>query len=182
MRQATNWLGLAAILVLAVAWGMTVRPAALGGPATYIVVRGDSMAPTYATGDLVILAHAETYSPQDIVGYRVPAGELGAGLVVVHRIIGGDGASGYVLQGNNNPAPDPWLPHQSDIVGRAVAQLPTVGRLVAVMRQPAMVAALGAALAVTFVLVPPDASPERCAPRDIAVGPQEKRPSGGPTT
>jgi signal peptidase len=155
MRRAGHWLGLAAIVVLAVAWGMTMRPAALGGPATYIVIRGDSMVPTYATGDLVILAHAEAYSLQEIVGYRVPAGELGAGLVVVHRIIGGDGAKGYVLQGDNNPAPDPWLPHESDIVGRAVAQVPTVGRLVAVVRQPAILAAFGAAVAVTFVLLPP---------------------------
>ncbi|MDQ2935025.1 MAG: signal peptidase I [Chloroflexota bacterium] len=161
MRRTGHWLGLAALVVLGVAWGMTVRPAVLGGPATYIVVRGDSMVPTYATGDLVILAHAETYSPREIVGYRVPAGELGAGLVVVHRIIGGDAASGFILQGDNNPAPDPWLPHRADIVGRAVAQVPTVGRLVTAVRQPAVLAALGAAVAVTFVLLPPTGGRKR---------------------
>ena len=161
MRRAGHWLGLAALVVLGVGWGMTMRPAVLGGPATYIVIRGDSMTPTYATGDLVILAQAETYSRGEIVGYRVPAGELGAGLVVVHRITGGDAQSGYILQGDNNPAPDPWVPHQPDVVGRAVVRVPTIGRLITAVRQPAVLAALGAALAVTFVLLPPSGGRKR---------------------
>ena len=153
-RRIRNGVGLAALLVAGGLWAVTLRPILLGGPATYIVVRGDSMNPTYATGDLVILQRAPAYAAGDIVAYRVPDGDLGAGLVVVHRIIGGDASTGFVLEGDNNPAPDPWTPRQRDVVGRAALLLPGVGRVVAAMRQPAVLGAAGAALIVTLFLLP----------------------------
>jgi signal peptidase len=155
MRRAGHRLSLLLLLGVAAAWVLVLRPGSLGGPATYIVVRGDSMNPTYATGDLVILERSDAYGPGDVVAYRVPQGQLGAGLVVVHRIIGGDAARGFVVRGDNNPAPDPWSPRGDDVVGRSAVWLPGVGRLVAVLRQPAMLAAICAALIVTLFALPP---------------------------
>jgi signal peptidase len=155
MRRAGHWLSLLLLVGAAAAWIIVLRPGALGGPATYVVVRGDSMNPTYATGDLVILERSDAYGPGDVVAYRVPQGELGAGLVVVHRIIGGDAASGFLMRGDNNPAPDPWSPRGDDVVGRSAVWLPGVGRVVAVVRQPATLAAICAALIVTLFAMPP---------------------------
>lgn len=152
MRRIAHWLSLATLIALLAVWGVALRPASLGGPATFIVIRGDSMEPTYYPGDLVVLHRADQYGPGDAVGYRVPDGELGAGLVVVHRILSGDGDVGYLLQGDANPAPDPWSPDDGDVVGRVTWRIPVVGSLIATIRQPAALASLAASLALTLVV------------------------------
>jgi signal peptidase len=133
-------------------WWVTLRPAALGGPINYVVVRGDSMLPTYESGDLVLVHAAAGYAPGDVIAYRVPEGELGEGRLVIHRIVDGDGVSGFVVQGDNNPAPDPWRPPPSDIAGGAWLRIPALGRAVALLHQPATAGALAAAV-VVWVLI-----------------------------
>ena len=145
LRQLLSYAATVAILV---AWWALFRPAGLGGPATYVVIRGDSMLPVYNTGDLVILHAAASYGPGDIVGYRVPDGEIGEGLLVVHRIVSGTDAEGFVLQGDNNPAPDPWLPHANRMAGTPWIAIPGVGRIISFLHQPAALAALAVSLLV----------------------------------
>lgn len=128
--------GIAITLVLVGLWVVLLRPQALGGPLTYLVVRGDSMEPTYHSGDLVILRSAPAYATREIVAYRVPAGEVGAGHLVVHRITGGDGDAGFLMQGDNNPSVDPWMPRSSDIAGEAWILLPGAGRILHLPAQP----------------------------------------------
>ena len=152
IKHAVRLLAVGTCLGLFIAWAMLLRPPVLGGPATYLIVRGDSMLPTYQTGDLLILHARVSYSVGDAVAYRVPSGELGAGRLVVHRIVGGDGATGYVLQGDNNPAPDPWSPMATDVVGSPWLAVPGVGRAVAVIRQPAVAGGLAAALLVALLV------------------------------
>lgn len=137
VRTGARVLGLGVVLV---AWAQLLRPVSLGGPVDYLVIRGDSMLPTYRTGDLVIVREAQAYGPGDIVAYRVPAGELGAGRLVIHRIVA-DSPSGFVIQGDNNPAPDPWQPTPRDVVGRAWVVIPGIGRVLSTLRQPAVLAA-----------------------------------------
>jgi len=151
-RRARGALATAAAVGLALVWAVTLRPQALGGPALETVVRGDSMEPTYVTGDLVVVRAEPGYAVGDIVAYRVPDGELGAGRVVLHRIVGGDGINGFVVQGDNNPAPDPWMPRTGDIAGRAWFAVAGLGRVIAFLHQPLAAAAFGAAIAVTLVL------------------------------
>jgi signal peptidase len=133
-------------------WALTLRPVSLGGPATYVVVRGDSMLPAYHSGDLVILQGASAFETGDAVGYRVPAGEVGAGHIVLHRIVGGDAGRGFVLQGDNNPAPDPWQPSIGDVAGRAAVTLPGAGRVIAFIHQPAVAGALAVSLLVMILV------------------------------
>jgi signal peptidase len=140
-------------LAVVAAWWLTAAPRFIGGPATYVVIRGDSMEPTYRTGDLVILRTSDAYVPGDIIGYRVPDGEVGGGRLVVHRIAGGDPEAGFVFLGDNNPAPDPWHPVGSDIAGRVWIAVPAVGRFVALLHQPAVAGALGAALIVAWLVL-----------------------------
>lgn len=141
--------------LLVVVWAFTLRPQALGGPAVYVAVRGSSMLPTYEHGDLVVVQSAATFHVGEVVAYRVPAGHIGAGKIVMHRIIGGDGTSGFWLQGDHNSAADPWQPRQADMVGVATWRLPDAGRLIVLVQQPVILAGVASAIMVTVFLARP---------------------------
>ncbi len=128
----------AATVVVAVAWFVALRPVALGGPASYIVVHGYSMSGTLAPGDLVVAMAQGSYSVGDAIVYHVPSG-AGRGLLVVHRITGTN-PSGYVMQGDANSYQDPWRPKASDVVGRLVWTLPGFGRVLASFANPLVLA------------------------------------------
>ena len=67
---------------------------------------------SYQVGDIVV------YNPPDVGGARV-----------IHRIIGGNGADGWVMQGDNNDFVDPWEPTDDRVLGKAVLHLPKVGEV-----------------------------------------------------
>jgi len=135
-------------------WAVTLRPQAIGGPALFVIVRGDSMLPTYANGDLLLVEKATAYGAGEPVAYRVPAGEIGAGHLVVHRIVAGDATNGFVVQGDNNPAPDPWAPRTGDIAGRVHLAVPGVGLVIGFLVRPVNAASLAAAVVVAWLAVP----------------------------
>lgn len=136
-------------------WAVTLRPQVLGGGAMYIVVRGNSMQPTYQTGDLVIVESAATFAVGDVVAYRVPSGEIGEGHVIVHRIVSGDATTGFGVRGDNNNAPDPWTPRIGDIAGKAWILVPGLGSLIAFVHQPVIAGGLAAAIMVSLILARP---------------------------
>ena len=146
-----HYLSLAALAVVLVFWVLVLRPAALGGPASYIIVRGSSMVPTYASGDLVIVRTAAEYRVGDVVAYRVPEGDIGAGLIVIHRIVA-VGQDVLTLRGDHNAAPDPWSPRVADVVGAAWISVPGVGRVLATIHQPIVLAALAASVVVAMIV------------------------------
>jgi signal peptidase I len=150
--KLVHYLGLVAMAVVLAFWFALLRPAAIGGPVSYIIIRGSSMLPTYASGDLVIVQTAPAYRVGDVVAYRVPDGDLGAGLIVIHRITGVD-QERFTLRGDNNAASDPWMPRSSDVVGRAWLSVPGLGRVLAVMHQPVALAALAASGVVGIIVV-----------------------------
>jgi signal peptidase I len=130
----------AATIAVAVVWFVALRPAALGGPASYIVVHGYSMSGALAPGDLVVTMAQGNYSAGDAIVYRVSSG-AGRGLLVVHRIIRADPA-GYTMQGDANSYGDPWRPKASDVVGRLVLTLPGFGRFMSSLANPFVLAAV----------------------------------------
>ena len=175
-RRIGRWNGLLTPVALLAAWWVTLAPTSLGGPAVYVVIRGDSMLPAMAGGDLVIVRSGGESAVGDVVAYRVPAGELGEGRIVIHRIVGSREASGFVVQGDNNPAPDPWHPQASEIAGTAWLRIPALGRILASLHQPAVAGSLAVAT-VAGVLVlrwsrPPtrtEVTPRRERLRGLAV-------------
>src|ERR1700757_2319236 len=81
-------------------------PQRVGGRADWVMVSGTSMLPHLHTGDLVLVEHRSSYHVGEVIAYRVPKGQVGAGFVVIHRIIGGNGATGWKMKGDNRTAAD----------------------------------------------------------------------------
>ena len=145
-------IGLALLMALLAAWFVLLRPVSLGGSVMYIVIRGDSMEPDFLSGDLLIVQAAASYETSDVIAYRVPVGEVGEGMVVVHRIVGGSASGGFEMRGDNNQSTDPWTPHGTDVVGKAWVLIPGLGRVLVAIRQPLVLAALAASLVVGLVI------------------------------
>jgi signal peptidase len=143
---ARNTVRLAGVAVV-VGWLLLLRPAGLGGPATYVIVSGDSMLPNLKGSDLVVTHGHDTYKPGDVVAFRVN------GQHVIHRIVGGNGTDGYETRGDNNAASDPWRPTNADIAGESRYVVPGGGRPIGLLRQdPLLLACLGGGLALFLTL------------------------------
>jgi signal peptidase len=151
----TRWRHLPLVLTIAliVGWFLLLAPTWIGGPATYVWVSGDSMEPTLRSGDFVILRRADAYASGDVVVYRVPQGEPGAGTLVIHRIVGGSAEAGFVTQGDNKQHPDRWRPTSRDVLGSRWLVVPEAGRLIGWLRDPAIFASLAAGITVFAVML-----------------------------
>ena len=133
---------LAFILLVVVAWFVLLRPSSLGGPSTYVIVSGGSMQPALESGDLVVAFEQESYSVGDVVVYQVPAAEPGAGTNIVHRIVGGNPRTGFLVKGDSREGPDHWEPTAEEILGKMELSLPSVGSGLLFLRTPAGMALL----------------------------------------
>lgn len=139
------------IIALAVAWTLFLRPQALGGPSSYVIVSGKSMEPTLQNGDLVVALKKSSYRIGEVVAYQVPAGEPGASALVIHRITGGSARDGYVTQGDNRDGEDLWRPTPADVVGAMNLRLPRVGLLLMFTRTPLGIAICAGVVAFCFI-------------------------------
>ncbi len=129
-------------LVVFVSAAWFLWPVRWGGTYAEVVVSGHSMEPTFHTGDLVVTRKGDRYRVGDKVVYQIPKGEPGAGIHVVHRIIGSRPDGTLVLQGDNRTTPDDWRPRTKDVVGRVVAVVPMAGRVLLWLAQPLVLAAI----------------------------------------
>lgn len=127
-------------------------PARLGGSASLVIVRGDSMLPTYRNGDLVIARAGGAYDAGDVVVYRVPRG-VGEGDLIIHRLreVAPDGS--IVLRGDNRETDDAFGATSDDIVGSARWRIPAGGLVLFVLSRW-WVLALVAGSVVTILLWP----------------------------
>lgn len=138
---------------LVAVWALFFRPQMFGGPISNIAVSGNSMLPTFESGDFLIVKKEDSYAVGDIVVYSIPADQVGAGRRVVHRIIGGD-ENGFELKGDNNTSIDPWRPTQDQIIGREWFHIPSLARLLSFLREPAILAIAIAFMTLALLLSP----------------------------
>jgi signal peptidase len=138
----------AAALLLASAFVALQLP---WSPVRSVVVAGPSMQPSLHGGDLVVTVRRTSYRNGDVVAFRVSAGEPGAGKLVIHRIVGGDGTSGYVMRGDNREGADPWHPRHGDVVGEAALLVPRLGLLPALLHTPLGMATLAALVTIMSI-------------------------------
>jgi signal peptidase len=146
-RRHVVWL--AAVISFAAVvsvWAVFLRPHFLGGPASYVLVAGTSMKPTLHTGDLVIAMKRPSYSPGDVIVYRVPQGP-GKGALIIHRIVGGSSDIGFLTKGDNRQLPDQWNPKGSDVEGKLMLQVPHAGLILLWLRSALGVALLSGLIA-----------------------------------
>jgi signal peptidase len=157
VRRPANLAFLIALTLVITAWWVELRPTTfLGGPASFITVKGTSMLPTLKTGDFVLAEAQSGYRVGELVVYEVPKGWPGAGADFIHRIVAGDATTGYTLKGDNNPHPDPWTVPRSDIVGKEVVVIPGFGNTLLVLRSPVFAGLVAALVAMWVVLSPPE--------------------------
>ena len=148
--------GIAIAILLCLFWAQFLRPQSLGGNAGYVLVSGQSMEPRYHTGDLVLVEKHASYHAGELIAYRVPKGDPMAGAQVIHRIIGGNAQSGFIVQGDNRTAPDVWRPKSGDIVGAKALRIPNAVLILQFLRSPILLALLAACFVFVRVLVPGD--------------------------
>lgn len=134
-------------VVLLAAWFFLLRPASLGGPASYVIVAGHSMEPNLQMHDLAIMRKRDSYGVGDVIAFRVDGGE------VIHRIVGGHASEGFVVQGDNNESPDLWRPRPADIEGAMWLHVPAAGHGLEFLLLPANLAIVVGSLATLWLLL-----------------------------
>ena len=149
MRAALSWAGVLVCLWLAL-------PTQLGGHLGLTVVAGHSMQPTYQAGDLLVTVRGSDYEAGDVLVYVIPAGDVGAGTHVVHRLRGYAEDGSYEMQGDNNAGTDIWHPTAGDAQGRVVASVPGGGVILRWLVSPLALAALCGVLTAVLVAQPRD--------------------------
>jgi signal peptidase I len=130
-----NWgFFLLALSVLYLAAG----PVSIGGPASYVIVDGASMEPTYHSGDLVVAIERNEYKVGDTIVYDAA---INSQFNVIHRITAPT-EGGWITQGDNMDRPDGWIAPHDEIHGVALFHIPNGGAIVAFVRTPAALAGL----------------------------------------
>jgi signal peptidase len=152
LRYARAVALIAAQLAILAALGWFCLPQRFGGRADWVMVSGTSMLPHLHTGDLVLVERQSSYHVGEVVAYRVPKGQVGAGYTVIHRIIGGNGKTGWRMKGDNRTAPDLWYPKNQDVVGLKLLRIPHAWFVLRLLHMPILLA-LFAGFAAFFTIV-----------------------------
>lgn len=147
--KTSSLLAAQVVLVAALLW--FCLPQALGGRAGWVLVSGTSMLPHLHSGDLVLVERRSSYHVGEVVAYRVPKGQVGAGFVVIHRIVGGNGRMGWTTKGDNRTAPDLWNPTSRDVVGAKLVRIPHAWVVLRFFHSPLLLA-LAAGLGAFFLI------------------------------
>ena len=135
-------------------------PQTLGGRADWVLVSGTSMLPHLHTGDLVLVRQRSSYHVGEVVAYRVPKGQVGAGHVVIHRIIGGNGRTGWTMKGDNRTARDLWYPTNRQVIGAKLLRIPDAWLLLRFLHTPVFLGLLAACGVFFWIALGGDGEPE----------------------
>jgi signal peptidase len=95
------------------------------------IVLTESMKPTINAGDVVLSLNPNRMPPEvgDVVTYTARRFDGSSVASFTHRIISGDAETGFVMKGDNNPAPDTQKPELKDITGVVFYTIPLIGKL-----------------------------------------------------
>jgi signal peptidase len=126
-RSPARRIAASAGTALIVALAIFLWPTRLGGSSSLVIVQGDSMSPTYRSGDLLTTRTEPHYEPGDVVVYRIPRGQAGGGDLVVHRLVAVEADGTLVTRGDNRAFPDNFGATTHDIVGSVRHRIPGGG-------------------------------------------------------
>ena len=124
--RASKGLGYIALIVV-----LTFSILSFAGIAKARIVLTESMVPTIKPGDIVLSLNPERLPPKigDVVTYTARRFDGSEVASFTHRIISGDEKTGFVMKGDNNPAPDTQKPKLGDITGVVFYVIPFIGKL-----------------------------------------------------
>lgn len=151
VRSIASW---AALVLFVLGWAALLRPPSLGGGATIVGVSGISMKPTMDDGDLTVIRKRASYGVGDVIAYRIPEGQPGAGNNIVHRIVDGDAENGFVTRGDNNKGVDIWRPTDADVLGEVSVHIPHLAGWIGSLRTPVGTAALAGLVTFGLIMLP----------------------------
>ena len=99
----------------------------------FFSIQTDSMADTLMPGDLAIgkvVKDKTTLRPNDIITYwTVINGERVLNTHRIEQVYDGGGFLFYATKGDNNPSADPLNVHESEVVGKYIGKIPSVGKV-----------------------------------------------------
>lgn len=105
-------------------------PSRFGGDTTPLVVEGNSMKPTYSSGDLIIAHVADHYLPGQIIVFKIKRpGNHARDHLIVHRLVSIAPDGRITTQGDNRDNADGLAVTTNDIVGRARLRIPDGGTI-----------------------------------------------------
>ena len=128
-KKATVWLRNTGYVVSAILIAFSLA-SATGFVKARIVLTG-SMEPTINPGDVVLLAPPTRITPKigDIAAYTARRFDGTPVGIFTHRIVSGDSVQGFVMKGDNNPAPDVQHPKFADVSGIVFLTIPFIGKI-----------------------------------------------------
>lgn len=166
-NRVRSWLSVGLTVTCVAAWVVLFRPPVLGGTASFVGVEGISMTGTFSNGSLAVVEKKSSYQVGNIIAYRIPAGDPGAGDDIIHRIVGGNGTTGFVTKGDHNSYTDQfWHPKTADVIGRVWFVIPGGANWLAKLRQPVPLALLVAAVSFAFIAWPSKTRKDADGPSD----------------
>jgi signal peptidase len=94
------------------------------------IVLTNSMEPAISPGDIVLTMNPERLAPEvgKVAAYQARRFDGSAVGVFSHRIVAGSAEEGWVMKGDNNPAPDTQKPTGKDILGVVFFVIPFIGK------------------------------------------------------
>ena len=110
---------------------LTFSILSFAGIAKARIVLTESMAPTINPGDIVLSLNPERLPPKvgDVATYTARRYEGTEVASFTQPLISGDAKTGFVMKGDNNPAPDTQRPSLADITGVVFYTIPFIGKL-----------------------------------------------------
>jgi signal peptidase len=110
---------------------LTFSILSFAGIAKARIVLTESMVPTINPGDIVLSLNPDRLPPKvgDVVTYTARRFDGSEVASFTHRAISGDAKTGFVMKGDNNPAPDTQKPTLADITGVVFYTIPFIGKL-----------------------------------------------------
>ena len=106
----------------------------------FFSIQTDSMSPFLEAGDLAIgrvIKDKSTLRPGDIITYwTVINGERVLNTHRIEAIYDGGGFLIFGTKGDNNPSAAPLTVHESEVVGKYIAQVPAVGKALDYLQTP----------------------------------------------
>ncbi len=136
---------IALVILFFFTWMFLLRPTSLDGPTSYIMIVGNSMKPTLNSNDFVFMLERDTYKVGDIVAFKVKD------KLVIHRIVSGTAAEGFIVQGDNKQYSDIWRPTEEQIIGSTWFRLPGFGKYLLQLRQPVIFASVAGILYLVLI-------------------------------